>query len=76
MYARYAAVQRMLGQGAAAQETLQRAARLLPKENVVSHQALAVGRAFVDNQGLADALSWFTVRGYVRLVDEWRALAA
>lgn len=76
VYARYAAVQRMLGQGAAAQETLQRAARLLPKENVVSHQALAVGRAFVDNQGLADALSWFTVRGYVRLVDEWRALAA
>jgi hypothetical protein len=76
VYALYAAVQRLTGQGAAAKTTLERAARLVPKENVVSHRSLAVGRAFVDGAGFEDALAWFDARGYARLVAWWRALAA
>ncbi|MEW5740534.1 MAG: tetratricopeptide repeat protein [Myxococcota bacterium] len=75
VYALYAAVQRLSGQEAAAKETLARAERLLPKENEVSRRALAVGRAYVEGAELSEALSWFAVRGYVRLVDGWRTLA-
>lgn len=75
VYALYAAVQKVSGQASAGRATLERAARLLPKENVVSHRALTVGQAFVDGRGLEDALAWFDARGYARLVGWWRSLA-
>lgn len=75
VYALYAAVQKVSGQAAAGRATLERAQRLLPVENVVSHRALAVGQAFIDGRPLDDALRWFDARGYARLGRWWRALA-
>lgn len=75
VYALYAAIRKLSGQVPGAKDVLERGRRLVPKENVVSHRALDVGQAFVEGQGLAEALGWFDARGYARLVGWWRALA-
>ncbi|MBS2032248.1 MAG: ATP-binding protein [Deltaproteobacteria bacterium] len=75
IYALTAAALRLAGQDAAARETLERGAAKIPPQNVVSHQALAVGRAFVAREGLQQALGWFEARGYARVLAQWKALS-
>jgi tetratricopeptide (TPR) repeat protein len=75
-YALLAAAQLLSGQLEAAHETLQRGQRAVPPQNVVSHRALLVGRAFVGQTPLDGALRWFEENANQRLPKLWRALAA
>ena len=75
IYALTAAALRLAGQDAAARNTLERGTSKVPAQNVVSHQALAVGRAFVAKDGLDQALGWFQTRGYARVLAQWKALS-
>lgn len=75
VYALHAALLARTGQAAQARELLSRAERLIPKQNVVSQRALALGRAVVERKGFAEALAWFAERGYARRVATWQQLA-
>ncbi len=74
VYALYAAALKLLGQPAAAKEAIERGAKHMLPQNVVSLRALAAGRAYVEGQGLDAALEWFSSNGYARLHALWRRI--
>lgn len=63
------------GQLDKARALLDRATTRIPKQNVLSHQTLALGRAVTGLGSLTDALGWFDARGFHRIVALWRTLA-
>ena len=63
------------GQSDKARETLTRAAKAIPVQNVVSHRALALGLSAVEKVAITGPLAWFDERGYRRVVSLWRTLA-
>jgi hypothetical protein len=63
------------GQLEKARDVLERGAGRLPKQSIVSHHTLELGRTVVDGKPIGPALEWFDGRGYRRIVELWRMLA-
>ncbi len=74
VYALYAAALKLLGQPAAAKEAIERGAKHVLAQNVVSLRALETGRAYVDGQGFDAALGWYAANGYSRMHALWRRI--
>ncbi len=75
VYALYAASLKLAGQDKQAQQALERGAKNLPAQNVVSLRSLDAGRAFVTGIGIEPALEWFENNGFQRVGRLWRQLA-
>ena len=71
----YALALKWSGQGAAANEVIERTLARLPEENVVSRQQLAVASAVVAGQPLDASLGWFEEHGFKSRVALWRSLS-